>query len=85
MASAIVPSRVFRTIPFESVVDSSGGMVLLLLRDVVQNPGEIVLPETHDAIAALPLQNLVVHLAVYVVRASAFELLDEITDSDGRF
>jgi len=85
MASAIVRSRVLRTIPFESVVDSPRGMVLLLLRDVVQDPREILLAETHNAVASLPVQNFVIYLAVDVVRAAAFELLDKFADRDRWF
>ncbi|MFT4555531.1 MAG: hypothetical protein ACI92S_000863 [Planctomycetaceae bacterium] len=85
MASAIVSPWFLHTIPFESIVDSPRGMVLLLFRDVVQNPREIVLAETHNSIASLPVQDLVIDLAVDVVRASTFELLDKFADGHGWF
>jgi hypothetical protein len=71
--------------PLQTFVRSSGRVVLLLPRKVTLNPRKVVLAETDDSVASLPLKNFVVGLAVDVVGSSALECLYKIADRDRWF
>src|SRR5690242_10281062 len=62
-------------------MNPSLGMMLALISDVIDHPGQIASCETDDAIASLPLEQLATsEFPVDVMTAPTFELADEITN-----
>jgi hypothetical protein len=58
-------------------------MLFSLIADVLHDPRQVLCAETHDAIAALPIEQLVSELPIDVVRRSSLQLPGERADGQG--
>ena len=77
-----VGSRLVPGDALQSIVDRSPLVVLSLVTNVSTDPLQILGAETDNAIAGLPLKDLLpfAYLLVDVVRRTAFELADPLAD-----
>jgi len=71
--------------PFEGVFCCSGGVMLLLLRHILQHGWQMFLGETDDAIASLPFQSPSPKSLVHFMGTGAFDFSNEVTQFNKRF
>ena len=85
-SSVVLDGRaiIIRRRPFKSIMHPAGGMMLFLIRDVVEHPAELLLAEADDAEAALPFEDFVARLMIDVERAAPLEFTHDVADADER-
>ena len=64
---------------------SARGVVMLLVGDILNDPGKVPGTETDDAVTGLPVQYLLVaDLVIDVVRGGALQLTDPLANQQRR-
>jgi len=66
---------------FEDFIGGPGAVVLLLLFNIIENAGQMLLGKTDHTIPSLPFQAIGTELPVYLIYAGSFDFANEIARS----